>query len=254
LPHAYHTYNAERHAKAAELIEFDREMARLISARDTKPDTFQHYFIKHGRYTAGVETQYSISLLTAIGTHQHLAEGYPIGKRFHSAQVIRLGDAKPMQLAHPLLADGRWRLFLFADGSAPDEKSNALNTLCDYLIGEGSPIVDFTAPGHDIDSIIDVRIVLQQMHREVELETLHALLLPTKGRYGLIDYEKVYCPHSQHGENIFDSREINRDVGCMVIVRPDQYVANVLPMHATEELYNFFSQILLTQGNNRTPD
>ena len=32
--------------------------------------------------------------------------------------------------------------------------------------------------------------------------------------------------------------------GCLVVVRPDQYVAHVLPLDATEELVAFFAGIL----------
>ena len=35
--------------------------------------------------------------------------------RFHSAPVIRLADAKPMQLGHVARADGAWRVYVFAD-------------------------------------------------------------------------------------------------------------------------------------------
>ena len=42
-----------------------------------------------------------------------------------------------------------------------------------------------------------------------------------------------------------DVREVDRDTGCMVVVRPDQYVANVLPLDAHEALADFFSGILV---------
>jgi Domain of unknown function (DUF2437) len=51
------------------------------------------------------------------------------------------------------------------------------------------------------------------------------LLLPKKGRFGLIDYEKIFCADVLSGQDIFDMRGIDRKNGCIVIVRPDQYVA-----------------------------
>ena len=59
-----------------------------------------------------------------------------------------------------------------------------------------------------------------------------ALLLPQKGRYGLRDYEKMFCTDANGGHDIFEMRGIDREAGCMVVVRPDQYVAwrgNALP-------------------------
>jgi hypothetical protein len=32
-------------------------------------------------------------MITAGATHQHLAEGFPVGMRLHSAPVLRLADA-----------------------------------------------------------------------------------------------------------------------------------------------------------------
>jgi phenol 2-monooxygenase/3-hydroxybenzoate 4-monooxygenase len=55
-------------------------------------------------------THYRPSLLTGPATHQHLATGFVIGTRFHSAPVVRITDARPLQLGHVGTADGRWRL------------------------------------------------------------------------------------------------------------------------------------------------
>ena len=67
-----------------------------------------------------------------------------------------------------------------------------------------------------------------------------AFLMPAKGRYGLRDYEKMFCPDLKNRNDIFDMRGIDRNSGCMVIVRPDQYVAHVLPLDAYAELGAFF--------------
>ncbi len=238
-----HTYSQERRAKAKELIEFDRDMARLFSARDgADPSGFQRYFAQHGRYTAGVETRYDPSAVVAAGTHQHLATGLPIGQRFHSAAVVRLADAKPVQLGHTVKADGRWRLFAFAaagDASAP---GSGIGALCDFLAGDpASPVLRYTPPGADVDAVIDVRAVFQQAHRELDLSAMHPFLKPAKGRYGLIDYEKIFCAERSDGRDIFALRGIHRDHGCLVVVRPDQFVAHVLPLQATAGLCAFFA-------------
>ncbi len=40
-------------------------------------------------------------------------------------------------------------------------------------------------------------------------------------------------------------RGVDREHGCIVIVRPDQYVAHVLPLDAHAELAAFFDRLLL---------
>ncbi len=92
--------------------------------------------------------------------------------------------------------------------------------------------------------MIDVRAILQQGHRDLSLETTPAVLLPRKGRFGLVDYEKVFCPDPAAGD-IFELRGVDRDRGCMVVVRPDQCVAHVLPLEAHDQLNDFRSGVLL---------
>ena len=156
--------------------------------------------------------------------------------RFHSAPVLRLADARPMQLGHAGKADGRWRLYAFAGSN-----DTPLRTLCDFLDrAPDSPLRRHTPAGQDSDAVFDLRAIFQQGHRELAFDTLPALLRPRKGRYGLIDYEKVFCPDPKNGPDIFDQRGVDRAQGALVVVRPDQYIAHVLPLHAHQALAAFF--------------
>ena len=255
-PQLLHTYSAERQAVAKELIDFDREFAKLFSdppknATDAGREgvdltEFQKYFVKQGRYTAGTETKYWRSIISAEPTYQHLAKGLVIGTRFHSAPVIRLADAKSVHLGHTIKADGRWRLFAFSGAEDPSAASSGINSLCDFLTrSPESPVTKYTSKGVDIDSVIDVRAIFQQGHRELVIGVMPSFLLPRKGRYQLRDYEKMFCPDLNSGHDIFAVRGIDRDKGCMVVVRPDQYVAHVLPLDAYGELAAFFDRFML---------
>jgi len=254
-PALLHTYSSERQAVAQELIDFDRRYARALSAppkvstsvHDDDGDAveFQDFFAKQLRYTAGTATCYAPSMITGSAEHEHLATGFPVGMRFHSAPVVRLADAQELQLGHVVRADGAWRLFVFADAAQPTDPASRCSALCDYLASApSSPLRLFTPPGAAPDAVLDVRAVWQQPHRDVALETLPSVLLPRKGRFGLIDYEKAFCA-IQGEKNIFELRGIDREEGCMVVVRPDQYVAQVLPLDAYAELAEFFEGILV---------
>jgi len=251
------SYSEERQAIAQNLIDFDRDWAHMIGSpvksadnpEGVEPAELQSYFVQHGRYTADTVTCYQPSRLTGGSAHQHLANGFPVGKRFHSAPVIRLADGKPLQLGHTVKADGRWRLFAFAGAGDPAAPGFALNLLCTFLqSAPDSPVLRHTKKGEDPDAIIDLRAVFQQGFRALSPQDLHPILLPAKGRYGLYDYEKAFCPDLKTGPDIFDLRDIDREAGCVVIVRPDQHVANVLPLDAHEELAMFFDRVLLSQA------
>ena len=260
-PALLHTYSAERQVVAQELIDFDREWAQMFSDRAKQgiaddaagvdPKEFQKYFERHGRFTAGMGTCYRPSIICGPATHQALASGFVIGTRFHSAPVLRVCDARPMQLGHVGKADGRWRLYAFAGANDQGLDSQAgIRGLCQFLdTSADSPLRRYTRPGQDIDAVFDLRAIFQASHREMDTATLPALLLPRKGRLGLQDHEKVFCPdrkaNKEAGADIFDLRGIARAQGALVVVRPDQYIAHVLPLDAHRALADFFAGIML---------
>jgi 3-hydroxybenzoate 4-monooxygenase len=256
-PELLHTYSEERQVVAQELINFDREWATMFSDRakegvahakgDTQgvdPKEFQKYFERHGRFTAGVGTHYRPSVICGEAAHQALAGGFTIGMRFHSAPVLRVADAKPVQLGHAGKADGRWRLYAFAGA---DDKSS-VHALCRFLAeANDSPVRRYTPAGQDLDAVFDVRAIFQEAWHALTIESMPGLLLPRKGKYGLIDYDKVFCPDLKAGGDIFDLRYVDRHRGALVVVRPDQYVAHVLPLDAHQELCDFFDGFMLNR-------
>jgi phenol 2-monooxygenase len=253
-PELLHTYSQERQAVASQLIDFDREFSKLFSARrrqradaqreEIDPEEFQRYFVAQGRFTAGVATRYAPSMITAEATYQHLAEGFPVGMRFHSAPVVRLADAKPLHLGHAARADGAWRIYIFADQHDPTGGESRARELCEFLESDASPIERFTPAAADPDSVIDVRAIFQQGHDALAIDEMPPVLLPRKGKFGLIDYEKIFCPDPR-ADDIFELRGVNRETGCIVVVRPDQYVTDVLPLPGHEALTNLFARILI---------
>jgi phenol 2-monooxygenase len=257
-PQLLHTYSAERQAIAKELIDFDREWSQMLmskSATELNPSEVQNYFVRHGRYTAGTATHYRPSVLTGEPAHQRLAEGFVIGTRFHSAPVIRLADAKPVHLGHTVTADGRWRLFAFAGAEDPTGPNSRIRALCEFLAESAeSPVRQYTPTGEDIDAVIDVRAVFQQGHRDLAVERMPAFLLPQKGRYGLRDYEKMFCPDLTGGNDVFTLRGIDRERGCVVVVRPDQYVAHVLLLDAYRDLAAFFDGFIASGDRPHSHD
>ncbi|MBO3661901.1 FAD-dependent monooxygenase [Microbacterium stercoris] len=251
------TYDAERRPIAQELIDFDREWSAMLAQPAQDPDHPERggvtaaelatYWARQGRYTAGVAARYAPGRLTGKGTHQHLATGFEIGTRFHSAEVVRVGDGRLLQLGHTHEADGRWRLYAFADAG-----EQALRALLGWLRTDpSSPVVRTRRDGDDIDALIDVRAILQSPLHDVDFAGLPEILRPRTGRLGLVDYEKAFTAAptgsaATAGIDIYGERGVSREAGALVVVRPDQYVAHVLPLDARGELTGFFEGILLS--------
>ncbi|QTN21690.1 FAD-dependent monooxygenase [Rhizobacter sp. AJA081-3] len=257
-PALLHSYSGERRAAAKGLVEFDHKWARVVGAKaeqdlaDSATDGLPRVareFVNNLPFTCGLTIQYERSALTGAPTHQHLATGFDIGKRFHSAPVVRLADAKPMHLGHCIEAGARFHLFLFAPAGDDGSPGGTVATLCDWLEhDQASPLRRHTAPGEDVDAVIDTRAVFQQGFRALDYGAMPTLLRPHVGRHGLCDFEKVFCADLKRGEDIFAMRGIDRAAGCMVVVRPDQYVGHILPLQARDELAAYFAAILRVRG------
>lgn len=247
-----HSYSAERLEEAKRLVETDHKWARIMSAPPGESELdgsemprFQKQFIENLEFTGGLAVRYDPSRIIAAPKHQHLASGQIVGKRFHSAPVLRLADAKPLQLGHVAEADGRWRIYAFAGKDDLGTEGGAIHRLSAWLESDSaSPVLQFTRDHEDIDGLIDLRAVFQQDFRSLNFEKMPALLRPAKGRYGLRDFEKVFCVDHKLGEDIYEMRGIDRENGCMVVVRPDQYVAQILPLDAYDALSAFFDGVL----------
>ncbi|WP_407726932.1 FAD-binding monooxygenase [Rhodococcoides fascians] len=250
------TYTAERQVIAQNLIDFDKQWSAMMAKRPEdfdNPSELEEFYVKTGEFPAGFMTEYRPSMIVGDTTHQNLATGFPVGKRFKSAPVVRVCDANPMHLGHHHRADGRWRIYVFADAAAAGlhSASVALTELSSWLLeSPDSPIVRFTPQGTDIDSFFDVKVICQQDHASVDIGAVNPVYLPVGGPFGLVDYEKVFA--TDPSTDIFTERGIDRD-GAIVVVRPDQYVAQVLPLSATDELATFFAGNMLPRTTASTP-
>ncbi|QJA00591.1 FAD-dependent monooxygenase [Leifsonia sp. PS1209] len=240
------TYEDERKVVAQNLIDFDKEwsdmLARPADSWDD-PGELERYYVSTFEFPAGFMTQYAPSMITTGDEHQALAPGFPLGKRFKSAEVIRRADNRWRHLGHLHEADGRWRVYVFADAAAPALTGTPTADFAEWWRTDpASPWMRFTPSGGDDDATFDTKVVYQQDYTLVEPGDVPAAFKPVKVPYGLIDLNQVFA--AGHGRDIFRDRELSRD-GVIVVVRPDQYVAGIFPLDARNELAAFFDGNML---------
>ena len=256
-PDLLHTYSSERRTIAQELIALDKAFSTLVATKpntkkddaqeETNTDDIEKYLATKNAFIAGTGVCYKPSIICADADYQHLATGFEIGQRFHSSKASRLCDGRRLHIGHLNKADGRWRVFVFGNTQNPTDPASDTHKLVQFLAeADESPIRKYTPKDADIDSIIDVYAVFQQ--QDLSIDALPNFLWPAKGVLGLRDYEKVFC--SQAVNDIFDLRGIDLSSGCMVVVRPDQHVASVLPLTAHVELTAFFDGFMVPATNN----
>lgn len=253
-PKLLQTYTTERRKVAQMLIDADRQMSALVATKPTakkgvqqaKTDTadIEKFIARQNGFIAGTSIEYDPSYLCTGEEHQALATGFKIGQRFHSAEAVRVADGRPQHLGHLNKADGRWRIFLFGSEQNPTDSASDSRQLIDFLANDpNSPAQKYTAEGEDIDSTIDVYTVFQQ--QGLAIEALPDFLWPAKGKYGLRDYEKLF--RADECNDIYEQRGIDRKRGCMVVVRPDQHIATILPLDGYQALSDFFDRFMLVR-------
>jgi phenol 2-monooxygenase len=243
------TYSEERQVVAKNLIDFDKEWSTMMAKKPedfANPSELEDFYVSTAEFPAGFMTQYAPSILVGNSDHQDLATGFPVGKRFKSAPVVRVADTNPVHLGHHATADGRWRIYVFADSAPAGQERghgvpSATDLLAEWFASSSESPLAATPSGADLDAWFDLKVIYQQDHHNIDIGAVPGVFKPEVGPFKLTDYEKVYG--TDPSADIFDLRGLDRR-GAVVIVRPDQYVANVLPLTATAELGAFFAPLL----------
>ncbi|KAJ9120208.1 hypothetical protein QFC22_003108 [Naganishia vaughanmartiniae] len=284
-PSVLSTYQTERHAVANDLIEFDRKIAGLFSGKPATReeagvslDEFHALWKKMGKWTTGTAIEYAQSSVVAsvkqqsFGIRPELATGILIGSHFENHPAICCGTAQDIQLQHRLISDGRWRIMLYPGDIRKPAVSDRLQSVCKKLDGDNGIIRRYT-PSGDIDSVIQVLTVFATPRLEVEKKVLPEILKPKRSPYGVpgmchklhhtIDMRKLIkdiCVETAWDTIFADDKShhtgdskaytgyginANSDVGCAVLVRPDQYVAGVWADMDIEQIGDFLEHVLL---------
>ncbi|KIM94699.1 hypothetical protein OIDMADRAFT_135710 [Oidiodendron maius Zn] len=262
-PELLKTYNIEREKVAATLIDFDRVWAKQISSTGKKEvygmndtngsvEDFSDTFVKADAFRAGLTLVYDDSSITrGKESLQHLATNLKVGMRFPSTQVIRFCDAKAMQLAKALPADGRWRIMIFGGDIQNDASSRRLNQLGEYIFSDSGPVQRHLPRGSDIDTFIEVILVLYGERVKIEQEQIPECFAPVTGKWRIKDLHKTYIDdesyNSGHG-HAYDFYGVHPEKGAVTIIRPDQYISIVVDIENHRGISEFFGGFALDRS------
>jgi phenol 2-monooxygenase len=254
-PSILKTYQSERRRVAQDLIEFDHKFSRLFSGRPAKDlldetgvsmKEFKEAFVKGNMFASGLSVNYGASMLVAkpgdtadqgdgtdvlsshtddttqstiVGT-QGLAPNIILGMRIPSHKVLNQSDARPHHLQSLLKSDGRFRIILFAGAIHSPAQKSRLTSFCAAL--SCSPF---------LSSYVHTHIALLTVHaaKRADTEVLRDfpdVLHPFSENLGW-DYDSVFVDDESYHEGFGDAYGnygIDRETGCVVVTRPDQYV------------------------------
>ncbi|KAI4609287.1 hypothetical protein J4E80_008536 [Alternaria sp. BMP 0032] len=250
-PSILKTYQSERRRIAQDLIAFDHKFSRLFSGRPAKDvmdeegvsmDEFKNAFLKGQLFATGLSVDYGTSMLigkpgsaadqgdgtdvsssSPVIGKQELSSEIKLGMRFPSHQVINQADGRAWEFQQKLKSDGRFRIIVFAGNVANAQQSARLKAFCQAL--ESSSVL---AP--HLGKNIEVLTLHSSKWKEVELlRDLPDILHPFDPKTGW-DYDSVYADDANPFEGFGDAYKgygVDRERGCVVVVRPDQYVGYI---------------------------
>ncbi|TGO22365.1 hypothetical protein BPAE_0171g00250 [Botrytis paeoniae] len=255
------TYKSERRAVAQELIAFDHKFSRLFSGRPAKGimdeegismdeegismEEFKDALEKGNLFASGVSVNYGASIIVAkeddaaaqgyeVGVaqninarvigKQHLASNIRIGMRMPSFKVLNQSDARPWHFQELLKSDGRWRIVVFAGDISNGNQMFLIRTLSEGL---KTLAAKYTLGTNGTDSAIEILMIHSAPRINIELLDLPEIFHPWSKRDGY-NYSKVYVDDISYHEGYGKAYEgfgVDKKRGCMVLVRPDQYVS-----------------------------
>lgn len=266
-PHILDTYNSERRSVATQLIELDQKMSNFYSdgpgeqARDY--DKFRDQFTT---FLSGVSVQYGPNVLIPpicakdmpttsrkqfqLQSNQSLASNVLVGQRLPSALIMNHAEANIVH-AHTLLpSDGRWRILLLPGDISNSPQMSRLQDLAAYLASPSSFVHTFTPIHAKLDSLVEILTIHAAPRYKVELFDLPEILHPFDPKLGY-DYWKVFSNnnHSEEGDfdDAYEKWGVNKNRGCVTVVRPDQHVAFLCELEDVKQLEGYFGQIFFPQ-------
>lgn len=224
--------------------------------------TFKQVFEKGNLFASGCAVDYAASLIVAkpdpgvepprtlgVVGKQALAPNVPLGMRMPSHKVLNQSDARPWHIQELMPSNGTWRVLVFAGDILDPPQFSRYKALGEALSSPDSFVARHKP--HDgqgvLDSFFEILTIHSSPRKKVDLLSLPAVFHPYSPEYGW-DYGKVYVDdasyHEGHGQ-AYANYGIDPRRGCLVVVRPDQYVSWIGELEDVDCLDRFFDGILL---------
>ncbi|KAI1465824.1 putative phenol 2-monooxygenase [Daldinia caldariorum] len=273
-PSILSTYQSERRKIAQDLIDFDHRFSRFFSGRPAKDimdaegismGEFKEAFEKGNLFASGLSVNYEPSNLVskAVGeskevlsdatssanafTKQSLAKGLPIGMRFNSFKVVNQSDARPWHFQEKLRSTGQFRIVVFAGNILSPPQKKRLEDFCEALGAPDSFFRTSATSSPPLDAPIEVLTIHSAERVETNLMDFPEILHPYNPHTGW-DYDKIFVDDVSYHEDTgkaYENYGVDKERGCVVVARPDQYVGWVGDLEDFKDLQRYFEGCLM---------
>ncbi|CAA7265147.1 unnamed protein product [Cyclocybe aegerita] len=255
------TYEFERKTYAQDLINFDKNFAKLFSGKPRTEDfqdgvsheEFLRIFQTFGGFTSGIGIRYAESLITNT-SHQSLAAKLIIGQRLLPQIFLRAADSRPFHIQDLLPSDGRFKLLIFTGNTADatcrkkivDVAKELDSMLSRFTTGKISLLFDILAISSATKAAVRYNDLpkMFRSHWSKFVFPLNVNIQPLISEYIRVLIDDTDVRGAQGGDG-YRNYGIGPD-GAAVVIRPDGYVSMVAPLDAINELDIYFRAFIKT--------
>lgn len=184
-----------------------------------------------------------------VVSDQSLAPGIPVGHRMPSVKVLSQSDARPWHFQERLPSIGRWRVVVLPGDITQPAQAAKLANVGKVFDHHSSFLRKFTPPGKPQDEVFEILAVHHAPRQAVTIFDFPEVFRPFSETDGW-DYDKIFADdqsyHEGHGK-FYETFGVSPQ-GCIVILRPDQYVSYVGSIDTPEVVTEFFSGFMNTRA------
>ncbi|KGO72669.1 Monooxygenase, FAD-binding [Penicillium italicum] len=269
-PEILDTYASERHPLAEMLLDFDRHWSPMFTDRkpevaDTKASDMALVAGKFEDFADGWKVFYPASRLVrkAEGNAEFAFARHLIpGERVLPVKLRNHADGGTQWTTRVLESDGRFRILVLAGDIRNPMQKQRIEALSRVLAGQSgsnsSPLSRYMEIAGRFKSPVDVLTIHASPWKEVEFFDFPEILHPFDSVKGWA-YDKIWCDDACLFDRYCDGTAyekwgVDRVLGALVVVRPDQYVGWVGELGDVEELTQYLDGILVKKSSTDNID
>ena len=261
------TYNTERSAVAKELMVKDRAMSDFYcDGPSTNSKGYQKFREDFRDFVSGVAVQYSPSLMVLaaetinstsnckdsqqIYSQPSFASNLALGQRIPSYLVTNHFTAEVCHLHAFFKSTGHWRVLLFPGDLSNPHRFQLYHDLGIRLEAPSSFIHTCTPRSAPIDSVIQIMTIHTSNRKDFDALNLPDIFHPWSESKGY-QYQRMFARDNDGGDDVYAAFGIDEEVGCAIVVRPDQHIAYIGELWDLQSIRAFLKSILGPEKNKR---
>jgi phenol 2-monooxygenase len=242
------TYESERRPVAEELMKMDSVLVHAYEQEAQDAEGVDQVRDEYAGFMAGVQITYAPNMLVASNEKsgdRALAKNIAVGMRIPSFPVVNQADGSTVPLLNILPSNGCWRLIVFSGDLRRPGVWERLTSFAKSFSQRSHLAHRHQAQNSRRRSPpLEILLVHASPRTSINLLDLPDIFHPFDDELGW-DYWKTFADDDAYDPNsgkAYAGYGIDRDLGCLVLCRPDQHVAWIGRLDEMAGLDNYFSE------------